>query len=82
VEEEVPGMTDLMIDRDESVLRLSTAEHVEGVHGNLPVPIAAVRGIEVLDDAHRPAEPHSGLEIDTGIPGVIEVGTVQGLHRR
>lgn len=75
-------MAELLIEDDQLVLRLTTAEKVEGVHGDLHVPLSAVRAIEVLDDAHAPVCISSGIKIGTRIPGFIEVGTIQGLSRR
>jgi hypothetical protein len=75
-------MAELRIDGNELVLHLTAAEKIEGVHGDLRAPLSAVRGIEVLDDAHEPAGVHAGVKIGTRIPGVIEVGIVQGADRR
>jgi hypothetical protein len=75
-------MADLHVEGDELVLHLSTAERIEGVHGDLRAPLSAVSGIEVLDDAHEPAGFRSGIKIGTRIPGVIEVGTIQGRKHR
>jgi hypothetical protein len=75
-------MAELRIDGAELVLHLSTAEKVEGVHGDLRAPLSAVRGVEVLDDAHEPAGIRAGVKIGTRIPGVIEVGIIQGRTRR
>jgi hypothetical protein len=75
-------MAELQIDGSELVMHLSTAEKLEGVHSDLRVPLTAVRAIDVLDDAHTPVGIRAGVKIGTRIPGVIEVGTVQGLTRR
>jgi hypothetical protein len=75
-------MAELRIDGNELVLHLTAAEKIEGVHGDLRAPLSAVRGIEVLDDAHEPVGVHAGVKIGTRIPGVIEVGIVQGANRR
>lgn len=75
-------MAELCIEDDQLVLHLTTAEKVEGVHGDLHAPLSAVRGIEVLDDAHAPVCIHAGIKIGTRIPGFVEVGTIQGLRRR
>ena len=75
-------MADLRIDGNELVLHLSAAEKLEGVHGDPRAPLSAVRGVEVLDDAHGPAGVHAGIKIGTRIPGVIEVGVVQGASQR
>jgi hypothetical protein len=75
-------MAELRIDGNELLLHLTAAEKIEGVHGDLRAPLSAVRGIEVLDDAHEPVGVHAGVKIGTRIPGVIEVGIVQGADRR
>ena len=75
-------MAELRIEGGELVLHLTWAEKVEGVHGDLRAPLSAVRGVEVLDDAHAPVGIHAGIKIGTRIPGVVEVGTVQGRTQR
>lgn len=75
-------MAELLIEDDQLVLRLTTAEKVEGVHGDLHAPLSSVREIEILDDAHAPVCIHAGIKIGTRIPGFVEVGTIQGLRRR
>lgn len=75
-------MAELKIDGAELVLHLSAAEKVEGIHGDLRAPRAAVHGVEILDDAHRAAGFRAGVKIGTRIPGVVEVGLVQGRSRR
>jgi hypothetical protein len=75
-------MAELQVQGTELVLHLSAAEKVEGLHGDLRVPLSAVRGVEVLDDAHAPAGLKSGLKIGSRIPGVIEVGTIAGRGHR
>jgi uncharacterized protein len=75
-------MAELRIDGNELVLHLTAAEKIEGVHGDLRAPLSAVRGVEVLDAAHAPVGVHAGIKIGTRIPGVVEVGTVQGPTRR
>ena len=68
-------MADLKVEGDELVLHLSRAEKVEGIHGDLRVPLSAVTGVEVLEDAHRAADV-IGVKAGTRIPGVVEVATV------
>jgi hypothetical protein len=74
-------MAELHVEGDQLVLHLTPAEKLEGTHGDLHAPLAAVRTIEVLEDAHGPAD-RVGFKIGTRIPGIIEVATVQGLKRR
>jgi hypothetical protein len=75
-------MAELRIEGDDLVLHLSAAEKVEGVHGDLRTRRSAIRRVEVLDDAHRAAGFRAGMKIGTRIPGVVEVGVVQGSTRR
>jgi hypothetical protein len=75
-------MAELRVENGELVLQLTAVEKIEGVHGDLRVPVSSVRGIEVLDDAHAPAGIRAGVKIGTRLPGVIEVGTVQGRTKR
>jgi uncharacterized protein len=69
-------MAELCVQDGVLVLRLSATEKVGGVHGDLRVPLSAVRRVEVLADAHGPAD--HGIKLGTRIPGMIEVGTVRG----
>ena len=69
-------MAELQVKAAELVLHLSAAEKVGGVHGDLRVPLSAVRGVQVIQDAHEPAD--HGIKLGTRIPGMIEVGTVRG----
>jgi hypothetical protein len=73
-------MAELRVEDGELVLHLSGVERVDSVHGDLRVPLSAVRGVEVLDDAHRPADV--GFKVGTRIPGVVEVATVRGRGRK
>lgn len=68
-------MAELRVEGDELVLHLSRLEELEGVHGELRVPLSAVRGVEVLDDAHEPAD--HGFKVGERLPGIVEVGTVR-----
>ena len=67
-------MAELVIEGDELVLHLSRAEKLEAVHGDLRAPLSAVSSIEVLDDAHAPAD--RGLKIGERLPGYSEVAVV------
>jgi hypothetical protein len=71
-------MAELRVEGGELVLHLSAAEKLEGVHGDVRAPLSAVRGVEILDDAHKPVGISSGLKIGTRLPGVVEVGTILG----
>lgn len=75
-------MATLVVQGSELVLRLSGTEKLEGVHGDLHAPLSAVRGVEVIDDAHGPAGVRAGIKVGTRLPGVIEVGTIVGATKR
>lgn len=75
-------MAELRVEQADLVLHLSAVEKVEGVHGDLRAPLSAVRAIDVLDDAHGPVGWRAGVKVGTRIPGVIEVGTIRGHHRK
>jgi hypothetical protein len=58
---------------DELVLSLSDAEQVEALHGDLRVPVASVRSVQVLDDARQAV---NGMRAPgTGLPGLLSIGT-------
>jgi hypothetical protein len=75
-------MAELRIVDGQLELHLTAAEKLESVHGDLRVPLSAVQGIEVIDDAHRPAGITAGIKVGTRIPGVIEVATIHGLKTK
>ena len=68
-------MADLRIEGDELVLHLSALERLEAVHGDLREPLSAVRAIEVLENAHEPAD--HGFKVGERLPGVSEVAVVR-----
>ncbi|MGH8981769.1 MAG: hypothetical protein ACRDWE_12270 [Acidimicrobiales bacterium] len=67
-------MAELVVEGDELVLHLSGVEKLESVHGDLRAPRASVRSIEVLEDAHEPAD--HGFKVGERLPGHSEVATV------
>jgi hypothetical protein len=74
-------MAELMIDGDDLVLNLSTLEELASVHGDLRAPLAAVTSVEVLEDAHEPAD--AGFKLIGGrLPGSFEIGTFSADGRR
>jgi hypothetical protein len=73
-------MAELQVEGDELVMHLSIAEKLGGVHGDLRVPVSAVRGVEVLPDAHGPAD--GGIKAGTRIAGTIEYGTIWRAGRK
>jgi len=74
-------VAELAIEGQEVVLHLTKREKVEGVHGDLRVPLTAVTAVDVLDDAHGAADV-VGVKVGTRMAGVIEVGTVRAPGRK
>ena len=68
-------MAELRVEGDELVLHLSGTEKLEAVHGDLRAPRSAVRSVEVLDDAHEPAD--RGFKVGERLPGYSEVAIVR-----
>jgi hypothetical protein len=71
-------VAELQLDGGELVLHLSGAEKAEAVHGDLRVPLSALRGVEVLDDAHDWTGIGVGFKVGMRVPGVATVATVRG----
>jgi hypothetical protein len=68
-------MAELKIEGDELVLHLSRFEKFEAVHGELRAPLSAVRSVDVLEDAHEPAD--HGFKVGERLPGVSEVASIR-----
>jgi hypothetical protein len=75
-----PGMAELQVQGGELVLHLSGAEKAEAVHGDLRVPLSAVRGVEIVQDAHEPAD--RGFKVGMRLPRVAEVAIVRDDGRK
>ena len=73
-------MAELKIEDGNLVLELSRLEKAEGVHGDLRVPVSSVQNVEVLEDAHTPAD--HGFKFGTRIYGTIEVGTMSSKDKK
>ncbi len=69
-------MADLERDGNDLVLTLSAIERAESVHGDVRVPMSAVRGVEVLDDVIH--EVHGLKFPGARWPGRFAVGTFLG----
>jgi hypothetical protein len=65
-------VADLVVEGEDLVLHLSRAEKLEAVHGNLRAPRSAVRSVEVVENAHEPAD--HGFKQGERIPGYSEAG--------
>jgi hypothetical protein len=73
-------MAELRVDGGDLVLHLSGTEKAEAVHGDLRAPVSAIRGIDILDDAHEPAD--HGFKVGMRVPGVAEVATIHSDGRK
>jgi hypothetical protein len=65
-------MAELIVNGDQLEVRLKALEKAEAVHGEVTVPLSAVRSVEVLDDAIGAVH---GFRVGTGVPGSVAVGT-------
>ncbi len=66
-------MADLLREGDTIVLRLSPLEKVEGVHGDINVPVSAVESVEIVDDIIHAVH---GIKMPgTRVPGLFAMGT-------
>ena len=68
-------MAELRVEGEELVLHLSRVEELESVHGDMRAPMTSVSLIEILEDAHEPAD--HGFKVGERLPGVSEVATVR-----
>jgi len=66
-------VAELIRENDRLTLKLSTAEKLEGVHGDVQVPMSAVQGMTILDDVIHAVH---GIKMPgSRIPGVFAMGT-------
>jgi hypothetical protein len=70
-------MAELEVEDDQLTLRLSGVEKAEAVHGDLHVPLSAVRSVEVIDDAHEMTRVNTGFKVGMRIPGRATVAAVR-----
>jgi hypothetical protein len=71
-------MAELQLEGGELVLHLSGAEKAEALHGDLRVPLSAIRGVEVIGDTHSWTGIGAGFKVGMRVPGVATVATVRG----
>lgn len=71
-------MADLEVADGELFLRLTGLEKAEAVHGDLHVALSAVRGVEVIEDAHEMTRIKTGFKVGMRVPGVASVAAVHG----
>ena len=71
-------MAGITRDGDSVVVRLSTAEKVFGLHGNLRVPLSCVREVAIRPE---PLGAVRGLRAPgLGVPGRVKIGTWRRRH--
>ncbi|SRR6266702_1096516 len=73
-------MAGLRVEGVELALHLSWHEEAAVVHGGPRVPLPAVRGVEVPEDAHEPTD--HAFKIGERLPGVAEVAAVRSGGRK
>ena len=69
-------MASLIIDCADLVVKMSELEEIEAFHGEVRVPLAAVRAVRTAGDGWP--ELRGIRAPGTGLPGVIAVGTRRG----
>lgn len=69
-------MASLTVEGGRLLLRLRPLERLKSVHGDISVPLSAVRAIRVTEDVW--AELQGIRAPGTGLPGVVAVGTRRG----
>ena len=66
-------MAEFIRDGETLILKLRTAEKLEGVHGDIHVPIASVQSVTVVEDVINAVQ---GIKMPgSRIPGVFAMGT-------
>jgi hypothetical protein len=74
-------VAELLIDGADLVLHLTTLEELASVHGDLRAPLASISSVQVLDDAHEPAD--AGFKLVGGrLPGTFEIGSFSAEGQR
>lgn len=73
-------MAELTVGEGTVTLALSRLECLEGFHGSITVPAAAVVDVRAVDDTW--AELRGVRAPGTGLPGVVMVGTRRGSFGR
>ena len=69
-------MAELQIQDSELVLHLSPVERMEGLHGDVRVPLSSVTAARSVDDLWQ--ELRGMRALGTGAPGTLAVGTWRG----
>ena len=69
-------MAELQIEDSELVLHLSSVEKMEGLHGDVRLPLSSVTSAHSVDDVWQ--ELRGMRAPGTGVPGTLAVGTWRG----
>jgi hypothetical protein len=69
-------MAELQIEDSELVLHLSSIERMEGLHGDVRLPLSSVTSARSVDDMWQ--ELRGVRAPGTGVPGTLAVGTWRG----
>jgi hypothetical protein len=76
------GMAALQVEDLELVLCLSGIEKAEAAHGDVRVPLSAVRSVEVLEDALEMTHVGTGFKVGMRVPGKATVAVVRRSGRK
>jgi uncharacterized protein len=71
-------VAELEVEGDELVLRMTTLEKVEGVHGDIRVPLSTVRVVRAVPNPWHGAHLRGMRAPGTGLPNTVMVGTRRG----
>ena len=72
-------MAECVVVGQQLIVQLNTGEKLEAVHGDVSVPLASVRSVEVVEDT---LDFIHGLRFGTGIPGSTAIGTFTSSNAR
>ncbi len=69
-------MAQLEIENDQLILKLTKAEKLEAVHGDLHVSFSQIKDIEIINNALEMTDIRTGFKIGMRVPGRASVATV------
>ncbi len=70
-------MAELLVESGQLVLKLSDIEKAEAVHGDLHVPLSAVKDISIINDAKEMTRIKTGFKVGMRAPGFASVAVVR-----
>ena len=71
-------MAELVVEGEELVLHMTTLEKVEGVHGDIRVPLSSLREVRAVPTAWHGNHLRGLRAPGTGMPNMVAVGTRRG----